>query len=404
MTKSQNGKGKAKAKAKSTSKPKKLGHCDHGKPNNGDKCAKCYMEKIGGKGIRFPCKHGVADNGNRCVLCYESGEGGSGICEHLRRKDRCKQCGGSEICKHGINKQFCKKEGCEGSQICEHKFNKSKCKICNKPGEGHVCEHGRVRSSCKECDGSDYCEHGKQKTKCNQGCGGSQICEHGRHKYQCPDCNGSVICEHMKQKDSCSECNDHHCFCCHIKKTARREAMCYKCLSKVSGTSVEEIHLTSMMCYALYGNSNKLEEVSVKKISEDGTPFDMVFEDISDEGVIVIEHDPSRFHSSDDSLDRDTKKTLFALNNDCIIIRHRHVDCPKIDIENDNFHVIEFNGYSRKEYTEKLLLNIIEYMINMGVLTDFCMENAFQFIENSSELSRVAYDSANEYIRKIVLG
>ena len=41
------------------------------------------------------------------------------------------------------------------------------------------CEHGRRKSSCKECGGSAICEHGRLKRQCKE-CGGSGICEHGR--------------------------------------------------------------------------------------------------------------------------------------------------------------------------------------------------------------------------------
>ena len=47
--------------------------------------------------------------------------------------------------------------------------------------------HNIQKSFCKECDGSQICEHGREKTKCKE-CAGSEICEHGRLKYQCKDC------------------------------------------------------------------------------------------------------------------------------------------------------------------------------------------------------------------------
>lgn len=400
MTKSTNGKGKGKAKV--TSKPKKIGHCDHGKSDNGKKCATCYINGTGGEGIRYPCEHGISDNGNRCVKCYNSGEGGAGICKHLKRMDRCKECGGTEICKHGKNKQFCKEDGC-GTQICSHGNNKSKCKICNKPGEGHLCLHGKVRSSCKECDGSDYCEHGRQKTKCSEGCGGSQICEHGRHKYQCPDCDGSAICPHNKQRDSCAVCNENYCTCCGTEKTSRRDAMCQSCLSELTGTSVEEIHLTSIICCALYGDCERLGDVSVQKVSEYGTPFDMVFSDISDDRIVVIDHDSKYYHDQEDSKERDTRKTIHGLDNGCIVIRHRHANLTHLDIENDDFHVVEFNGYSSKEYSMGLAVTLIEHIINIGILNELCMENAFYFMENADEFSELAKEHANDLICKMVL-
>eukprot|EP00961_Rhodomonas_salina_P014163 189946-Rhodomonas_salina.2 len=37
---------------------------------------------------------------------------------------------------------------CGGSQICEHRRVRSQCKEC---GWGSICEHNRRRSKCKEC-------------------------------------------------------------------------------------------------------------------------------------------------------------------------------------------------------------------------------------------------------------
>ena len=41
-------------------------------------------------------------------------------------------------------------------------------------GGGGICEHGRMRSACKECGGSQICEHGRQRSQCRQ-CGGSVL-------------------------------------------------------------------------------------------------------------------------------------------------------------------------------------------------------------------------------------
>jgi hypothetical protein len=122
-------------------------------------------------------------------------------CGHGRRKDQCKECGGSGICEHGRQKSKCK--DCGGSQICEHGRDKYQCKEC---GGSQICEHGRVKAQCKECGGSQICEHGRVKSKCKD-CGGSGICEHGRIKSVCKECGGSQICEHGRRKDQCKECD-----------------------------------------------------------------------------------------------------------------------------------------------------------------------------------------------------
>ena len=40
---------------------------------------------------------------------------------------------------------------------------------------GSICEHGRERSRCKQCGGSQICEHSRVRSRCKE-CGGSQIC------------------------------------------------------------------------------------------------------------------------------------------------------------------------------------------------------------------------------------
>jgi hypothetical protein len=35
-------------------------------------------------------------------------------------------------------------------------------------GGGSLCEHGRVRSKCKECGGSSVCERGRRRDRCKE--------------------------------------------------------------------------------------------------------------------------------------------------------------------------------------------------------------------------------------------
>lgn len=73
-------------------------------------------------------------------------------------------------------------------------------------GSGRLlCEHGRRRSRCKDCGGGEICEHGMERGHCKD-CGGSQICEHGRQRSRCKDCGGSEICEHGRRRGRCPFC------------------------------------------------------------------------------------------------------------------------------------------------------------------------------------------------------
>ena len=92
------------------------------------------------------------------------------VCEHGRRKDRCRDC---------------------GTGICEHNKLKRYCKDC---GANSICEHGRRRDRCKDCSGTQICEHNRRRSQCKE-CGGSQICAHNRLRNQCGECAGSKICK-----------------------------------------------------------------------------------------------------------------------------------------------------------------------------------------------------------------
>ena len=169
-----------------------MGHsnCEHGR-------RKQFCKECGGSQI---CEHGkrkayckecggsqICEHGRVKETCKECG--GSQICEHSKRKQFCKECGGSHICEHGKRKDYCKE--CGGSQNCEHGIDRFKCKDC---GGNGICEHGKYRSSCRECGSNSICEHGIRRQGCKV-CGGSGICEHGKYKCQCPDCGGSKICK-----------------------------------------------------------------------------------------------------------------------------------------------------------------------------------------------------------------
>ena len=72
------------------------------------------------------------------------------LCEaHGKRKDRCKECGGSAFCEHGKQKQRCKE--CKGVSICEHGKQRAQCKQCDPSFCVKKCEHGRVMRYCREC-------------------------------------------------------------------------------------------------------------------------------------------------------------------------------------------------------------------------------------------------------------
>lgn len=65
---------------------------------------------------------------------------------------------------------------------------KQYCRDCN----FGFCPHNKRKNRCKECGGSGVCEHGRCKGDCKE-CGGSSICEHGRKRQNCKECNDPIL-------------------------------------------------------------------------------------------------------------------------------------------------------------------------------------------------------------------
>ena len=72
----------------------------------------------------------------------------------------------------------------------------------NNNSKSGKCEHGRQKSTCKDCGGSSICIHDRQKSACKD-CGGISICSHGRRKSACKECEN---CTHNIRTCDCKEC------------------------------------------------------------------------------------------------------------------------------------------------------------------------------------------------------
>ena len=75
----------------------------------------------------------------------------------------------------------------------------------SKPVKQRLCEHQRRRDRCKDCGGASICEHQRIRSRCKQ-CGGASFCEHQRRRSRCKQCGGAGLCEHQRQRSSCKEC------------------------------------------------------------------------------------------------------------------------------------------------------------------------------------------------------
>ena len=121
-------------------------------------------------------------------------------CEHGKRKERCRECGGSSFCGHGKRKERCRE--CDGSEYCEHEILRFGCKLCSPTA---YCDHERIKATCRDCLGAAICEHNRLKYSCKE-CDGSAFCKHDKRKQYCIECGGSAFCEHNKRKTHCKEC------------------------------------------------------------------------------------------------------------------------------------------------------------------------------------------------------
>lgn len=213
--------------------------CQHGW--NVSHCLFCSEECIH-KLQRYFCKE--------CRDCeMEPSRPGNGTsrskCSHGKLISTCVQCGGPSICQHGVRKAYC--DQCGGWGLCSHKVRKQYCKICLIEKKANVfdsipsnsrelpCPHGkRRRDQCRDCLGTDFCEHDRIKYECRD-CKGSNICEHNRRKDQCKKCNPLAFCPHKRMKKRCEECKGsqrcqehnvlkYHCFPCGGKGACKHKS------------------------------------------------------------------------------------------------------------------------------------------------------------------------------------
>ncbi len=155
----------------------------------------------------------MADNNNICIPCNVPAKVPKKYkkCIHDKMKSRCRECEGSSFCIHSRRKSRCK--DCNGSEICSHGKVKSSCKDCKGTS---ICIHYKQKSQCKECNGASICEHDKVRSRCKD-CHGNSICQHNNLRVRCIECDGSQICIHKNSKYRCKECKGFS-ICIHNKR------------------------------------------------------------------------------------------------------------------------------------------------------------------------------------------
>ena len=143
-----------------------------------------------------------------CSICKVTlGAESFGVGRDGRTRKSCVAClakrKAATRCPHDKNKYSCLT--C-GLVLCEHHKRRTKCRVCSPQC---YCEHDCQKTHCKECvgaRGSQICEHGRQRAQCKP-CGGSQICPHGCFRSYCKTCHGTQLCSHDRNRRECSSCD-----------------------------------------------------------------------------------------------------------------------------------------------------------------------------------------------------
>ena len=145
-----------------------------------------------------------------------------------KQKTLCNHCGGgkprkNKKCHHGVTASFCLK--CPGKAICEHKKRRCRCKECIITR----CRHENIPSCCYQCrpNNKKKCPHHKKKSTCIK-CNPKLFCiPHKSRIYDCVLCGvGGGICEHKKRRGRCEECIKDRC------KHGNIPTECYYCIDR----------------------------------------------------------------------------------------------------------------------------------------------------------------------------
>ena len=142
--------------------------------------------KKGVKRKRAPYTKGPCEHGVK----YRSQCKVCSACPHGKRRSKCKECGGSQICVHGRRRSHCKE--CGGSEICVHGRERSKQGV----RRGVACT--AVYAHCKECGGSGPCALSVQGVR--------RVSNLRARRSRCKECGGGSICVHDRIRSRCKEC------------------------------------------------------------------------------------------------------------------------------------------------------------------------------------------------------
>ena len=126
------------------------------------------------------------------------------------------------------------------------------------------CEHGvKYRSNCKVCSA---CPHGKQRSRCKE-CGGSQSASTVVSALQCKECGGSGICAlstvvSARSHALCKECGGSQSASTVVSARSARSAVGLKSASTVVSARVQGVR----WCISLRARSKALSALALQGV------------------------------------------------------------------------------------------------------------------------------------------
>ena len=170
-------------------------------------------------------------------------------------------------------------------------------------------------------------------------------------------------------------------------------------------TYSDKVLIASTLCCALYGNTSNLKHVLDATVGLEMCEYDMVFMDILDSNrFLIINHDSLDKHVAIHSLFNDKRQASYAMYLNHVFIRHRHTECPMIDIIDKDFHLLEYD--SNCEVLSKYIINIassiLNHILDENILVyNDNIKNTKRFLDNPFLYEEMSVRGAERYLNNL---
>lgn len=176
-------------------------------------------------------------------------------------------------------------------------------------------------------------------------------------------------------------------------------------MSYYNMTYSDKVLLASTLCCALYGNTSNLKHILDDTVGLEMCEYDMVFMNVLDSNrFLIINHDSLDKHVAINSLLNDRRQVSYAMYLNHIFIRHRHVECPTLDIVNNNFHLLEYDSDCGvlSKYIINIASAILNHILNERILSyNDNIKNTQRFLENPFFYEEMSVRGAERYIKNL---